>query len=263
MNNNTYALIIQRQYYSKAVQRRTCPVLFNEQCKRPRPCRCCHVWQRVLRTSSLSEQALQLCGCEAASMAFNRDVESEELVHEKLVCAQVTECQQMNSCALCLCLQWRSELQAKLGVQVCKHSDCQALKVLWNSTRQVLRLASLASMAGGHGQQRPQQPSVLHQLYPGISSLKEALLRLVSAHGLHEHLALELVHGDDPAAYSKALLDSVLVSVASNAPPLPQRFSLQQHSSQAEVCCTLWLFPGRGGKLRHNMSMLRPAARRS
>ena len=97
---------------------------------------------------------------------------------------------------------------------------------------------SLASMAGCRGQQHPQQPSVLHQLYPGLSSLKEALLRLASAHGLREHLALELVRADDPAAYSKALLDSTLVSVASNAPPLPQRFSLQQHSSQAEVWCT-------------------------
>jgi hypothetical protein len=89
----------------------------------------------------------------------------------------------------------------------------------------------------GQGLQ-PQQPSVLHQLYPGIRSLREALLRLADAHGLRDQLALALVREGDPAAFSKALLDNALVSVALNAPPLPQRFSLQQHSSQAEVRCS-------------------------
>ena len=101
-------------------------------------------------------------------------------------------------------------------------------------------------LASGCQGQQPQQPSVLHQLYPGIRSLKEALLRLADAHGLRDQLALALVREGDPAAYSRGLLDNTLVSVASNAPPLPQRFSLQQHSSQAEVWCTpvmgdLWL----------------------
>ncbi|KAK9842467.1 hypothetical protein WJX81_001464 [Elliptochloris bilobata] len=39
----------------------------------------------------------------------------------------------------------------------------------------------------------------------------------------------------DPAAYCKTLLQNTLVSLPSNAPPLPERFTLQQHSSQAEV----------------------------
>ncbi len=92
-------------------------------------------------------------------------------------------------------------------------------------------MLSISSQRQAHSQ----PPSVLQRLYPGISSLREALLKLAGAHGLHEQLEGVLVRPGDPTSYSEGLLHSTLVHIPANAPPLPERFTLQQQSTQTEV----------------------------
>ena len=88
-----------------------------------------------------------------------------------------------------------------------------------------------------HGQDRvrPQPRTLLHRLYPSIASMREAIVGLAGPYGLREHLETSLSQPGDPAAYTETLLQHTLVWLPPSAAPLPQRLTLQQHSSQAEV----------------------------
>ena len=69
-------------------------------------------------------------------------------------------------------------------------------------------------------------------------SMQDVLLRLVRGTPLENQLQAVLNQPGDPTSYKDGALLQCLCSVNATAPTLRSRFTLQQHSSQAEVGCS-------------------------
>ena len=65
--------------------------------------------------------------------------------------------------------------------------------------------------------------------------MQDVLAGLVRGTPLEEQLQARLVQLGDPKSYSGRLVEQTLCAVNATAPTLRSRFTLQQHSSQAEV----------------------------
>ena len=112
----------------------------------------------------------------------------------------------------------------------------------------------------------PPSASILRRLYPEITTVKasesrvgtnsvsttstadthltapstqDVLLKLVGGTPLETQLQGVLIQPGDPAGYRDGILLRCLCSVHATAPTLRSRFTLQQHSSQAEVSITV------------------------
>ena len=106
----------------------------------------------------------------------------------------------------------------------------------------------------------PPHASVLQRLYPEITTVKarslmgtrqisrphlvtaltpptlqDVLLKLVTGTPLESQLTTVLIQPGDPSTYRDGTLLQCLCAVNATAPVLRSRFTLQQHSSQAEV----------------------------